>query len=143
MNYVKFLLKSKGDTVLSIEPSAPVAEALGKMAANNVGSLAVLRDGKLVGLVTERDIVRAGARRGKALFDDVVADVMVKEVLYVSPDTTLEDCMALMTEKRTRHLPVLEHGALVGLISIGDVVKRLIADRDFMIDQMERYIRGG
>lgn len=139
---VKHILRSKGDATLSTDPSVSVREALEVMRHNNVGSLLVIRDGKLVGLFTERDFARNVAVRGPSSLEGMVGDVMVEDVLFVSPDTPIEDCMALMTEKRTRHLPVLENDKLVGIVSIGDIVKGLIEDKDFVIEQLERYITG-
>jgi len=143
MTYVRHVLQTKGNLTLSIAPSVSVQEALEKMTDNNVGSLLVIQDGKFVGLFTERDFVRHVALKGKSSVDGLVGDMMAREVLYVSPDTSIEQCMALMTEKRTRHLPVLEKNELVGIVSIGDVVKKLIADKDFVIEQLEKYITGG
>ena len=142
MTIVKNILRTKGSVTLSADPSLPVREALKRMLDSNVGSLLVVRDGELVGLFAERDLARAVAIRGEIALSGVVGDMMVKDVLYVSPDTTSEECMALMTEKRTRHLPVLENDELVGIVSIGDVVKQLIEDKEFMIGQLERYITG-
>jgi CBS domain-containing protein len=143
MNYVRHILQAKGNETLAIEPSASAQEALKLMIDHNIGSLAVVQDDNLVGLFTERDFAKSVSADGKSAFDRSVGEIMTREVLYVSLATTIEQCMALMTEKRTRHLPVLENGKLVGIVSIGDVVKRLIADKDFMIEQMERYITGG
>jgi CBS domain-containing protein len=142
MTTVKNILRAKGSVTISADPAVPVREALKTMMANNVGSLLVIDTGKLVGLLTERDFARAVAVRGEASVGGVVGDLMVEDVLYVSPETTIEECMALMTEKRTRHLPVLEDDELVGIVSIGDVVKQLIADKEFVIGQLERYIAG-
>ena len=142
MTTVKYILRTKGSVTLSADPSLPVREALKRMMDNNVGSLLVIHDGQLVGLFTERDFARAVAVKGKTSLGGVLGDMMVGDVLYVSPDTTIEECMALMTEKRTRHLPVLENEELVGIVSIGDIVKQLIEDKEFMIEQRERYITG-
>jgi len=143
MTIVRYILHAKGNTALSVAPSVSVCEALREMIDNNVGSLLVVENGKLVGLFTERDFARSVAFQGKSAVDGVVGDMMAEAVQSVSPNTTIEQCMALMTDKRTRHLPVLENDELVGIISIGDVVKNLIADKDFMIEQMDKYIRGG
>ena len=142
MTTVKNILRTKGSGTLSADLALPVRDALKRMMDNNVGSLLVVHDGKLVGLFAERDFVRAAASKGEASLGGVVGDVMAMDVLYVSPDTTSEECMALMTEKRTRHLPVLEDGEVVGIVSIGDVVKHLIEHKEFMIEQLERYITG-
>ena len=142
LSTVRQLLKTKGNAALSIDASRPVREALIQMIDNNVGSLLVRRNGAVVGLFTERSFVRKGAVAKGFSIDSPVADVMVEEVLYVSPDTTIEQCMALMTDTRTRHLPVLENESLVGIVSIGDLVKKLLGDKDFAIEQLERYISG-
>jgi CBS domain-containing protein len=142
MNEVRSILRMKGSATLSVEPSVPLREALKTMMDNNVGSLLVIDGGRVVGLLTERDFARAVAVKGETSLAGVVADVMVADVLFVSPDTTVDECMALMTEKRTRHLPVLEHDELVGIVSIGDVVKQMIEDKEFVIEQLERYIAG-
>ncbi len=142
MTTVKHILRSKGDAILSTDPSVSVREALKVMSHNNVGSLLVIQDGRPVGLFAERDFARNVAARGASALEGMVGDVMVKDVLFVTLDTTIEQCMALMTEKRTRHLPVLDEDDLVGIVSIGDIVKGLIEDKDFVIEQLERYITG-
>lgn len=142
MTQVKYVLQTKGDTTLTIDPAASVFDALKRMAESDVGSLLVMKKGKLVGLFTERDFARKAALQGPAFVGSSVGDMMTEEVLYVSPDTTVEQCMALMTEKHTRHLPVLENHQLVGIVSIGDVLKKLIDDKDVKIEQLERYITG-
>jgi len=142
MTTVKNVLRTKGSDTLSVDPSLPVRDALRKMMSNNVGSLLVLDGGRLVGLFAERDFVRVAAAEGAISLDACVGDVMVEDVLYVCPDTTLDECMALMTERRTRHLPVLEDEEVVGIVSIGDVVKQTIEDKEFIIGQLERYIAG-
>jgi CBS domain-containing protein len=142
MTSVRQILRSKGPDVLSADPSLAVRDALRLMERNNIGSLLVVQDGRLVGLFTERDFARHVAASGASSLEGVVGDVMTKEVLVVSPDTPCDDCMALMTEKRTRHLPVLENDEVVGIVSIGDIVKGLIDDKEFVIEQLERYITG-
>ncbi len=142
MTQVKYVLQTKGDAALSIDASVSVFDALKKMADNDIGSLLVMNKGKLVGLFTERDFAREVADRGQTFTGCSVADMMTDEVLYVSPDTTVEQCMALMTEKHTRHLPVLDNNRVVGIVSIGDVLKKLISDKDVKIEQLERYITG-
>jgi CBS domain-containing protein len=139
---VRSVLKDKGGGALSVEPGMPVTQALEEMSRHNVGSLLVCEGGRLVGLLSERHFVRCVADGGPSCVDRTVGDLMEEDVLYVSPDSTVDECMALMTEHRTRHLPVLEEGEVVGIVSIGDVVKELIADKNFVIGQLERYISG-
>lgn len=142
MTSVRHILRVKGVEALTTGPSVPVRDALRTMERDNVGSLLVVRDGRLVGLFTERGFARHVAAVGPSSLDATVGDVMATEVLVVSPDTAIEDCMALMTDKRTRHLPVLEGDEVVGIVSIGDIVKALSEDREFVIEQLERYITG-
>jgi CBS domain-containing protein len=143
MYTVRHLLQEKGNQIWSITPQATVYEALELMAGKNCGAVLVLENNKLVGIFTERDYARKVVLKGKTSKTTKVGELMTSEVLYVSPDDTIENCMALMTEHRTRHLPAMENGQLVGLISIGDVVKAIISDREFMIRELERYITGG
>lgn len=142
MTIVRHILRAKGGEVLTADPDLPVRDALRMMERHNVGSLVIVRDGRLVGLLTERDFARRVASAGQAALEAVVGDLMISDVLVVSPDTSIDDCMALMTEKRTRHLPVFENDQVVGVVSIGDVVKGLIDDKEFVIEQLERYITG-
>ncbi|MEI6083369.1 MAG: CBS domain-containing protein [Verrucomicrobiota bacterium] len=143
MYTVKHLLQSKNDRVWSIAPTATVYAALELMATQNIGAVLVVTADKIVGIFTERDYARKVILKGKTSKTVTVGELMTTEVLYVSPDDTVENCMALMTDKRARHLPVLAAGKLVGLISIGDVVKAIISDREIMIRELERYITGG
>ena len=143
MYTVRHLLQEKGGQIWSVGPEATVYEALELMAEKNAGAVLVLESSKLIGIFTERDYARKVVLKGKTSKTTTVGELMTTDVLYVSPDHTIEDCMALMTEKRTRHLPVMENGKLVGLISIGDVVKAIISDREFTIRELERYITGG
>lgn len=143
MYTVRQLLDVKGNTVHTIAPNATVFEALQLMAEKNIGALLVIENGKVVGIFSERDYARKVILQGKSSKTTTVGELMTKGVLYVTPDNTIENCMALMTAKRTRHLPVIENEKLVGIVSIGDVVNTLIKDREFTIHELERYITGG
>jgi len=143
MTTVTQILKSKPDkTVHSIAPTASVLEAVRLMAAKNIGGLLVLDGGNVVGVVTERDLARKAFLTPKPPQDTPVREIMTAPVMYVSPERTSEECMALMTENRFRHLPVLEKGKLVGLVSIGDLVKDVISEQKLRIEQLEHYIAG-
>ena len=143
MYTVRHLLQEKGDKVWTISPDATVYEALELMANHNIGALVVGTSEKVLGMFTERDYARKVILKGRASKTTGVGELMTTEVLYISPDDTIENCMALMTEHRLRHLPVMESGKLAGIISIGDVVKSIISDREFLIRELERYITGG
>ena len=143
MTTVTQILKSKRDkTVHTIAPTASVLEAVRLMAEKNIGGLLVLEGGNVVGVVTERDLARKAFAMAKSPQDTPVRDIMTTQVMYVSPDRTTEECLALMTENRFRHLPVLDKGRLVGLVSIGDLVKDVISEQKFIIEQLEHYIAG-
>ena len=139
---VRQLLQSKGHDVHSLEPRATVYEALRMMADQNVGALLVREGERLVGIFSERDYARKVILRGKSSRETPVEDVMTSDVISVTPDQTLGDCMELMTDKRIRHLPVMEDGRLIGVISIGDVVKAVISEQEFLIEQLQSYITG-
>ena len=143
MHTVKELLREKGHQVWTIEPQATVYEALELMAAKNIGSIVVVEHGNVAGMFTERDYARKVMLQGRSSKTTTVAELMTSDVLYVSPDDTIENCMALMTEKRLRHLPVMDNGKLAGVVSIGDIVKVIISEREFIIRELERYITGG
>jgi len=143
MYTVRHLLQEKGSQIWSIAPTAMIYEALELMANKNCGALLVIKDGAVIGVFTERDYSRKVILQGRSSKTSTVGELMSSEVLYVGPDDTIENCMALMTQKRHRHLPVMEHGKLVGLVSIGDIVKAIISDREFTIRELERYITGG
>jgi CBS domain-containing protein len=113
------------------------------MAEKNVGALLVIDEGKLVGIVSERDYARKIALKGKSSKDTLINEIMTEKVVYIRPDESIEDCMALMTEKHFRHLPVIDNGTLIGVISIGDVVRSVISEQKFIIAQLENYISGG
>lgn len=138
MKTVRRLLHSRSGTIWTTSPDATVSEAMALMAARDIGALLVTEGDQLVGIVTERDVARKLAQGAAAGLR--VADLMTGRVLYVRPDTTVEECMALMTEKHVRHLPVLEEGRLLGMISIRDVVADVIAEKSFLIEQLENYI---
>lgn len=142
MKTVKQLLQGKGYEVASIAPDKPVYDAMQLMAAKNIGALLVLEAGKLTGIVTERDYSRKAHLLDKSVKDILVKEIMTRQVAYVGPDYTTEECMALVTEMRVRHLPVLENDQVIGIISIGDLVKDSISDQQFTIQQLERYIHG-
>lgn len=142
MKTVKQILDSKGRDVWAIQPEASVFEAIKLMADKEVGALAVTEGDRLVGIISERDYARKVILMGKSSQETATRDIMTRQVIYVSLDQTVEECMALMTEKRIRHLPILEGNRLVGMISIGDLVKTIIAEQQFMIEQLEHYISG-
>lgn len=143
MTIVKQLLQGKGSEVWSISPEATVYEALQLMADKNIGALVVLEGGKLAGIISERDYARKVILHQKSSVQIPVSEIMTRTVFFVSPDASIEECMALMTNQRVRHLPVLEDDKLVGVISIGDVVKAIISNQEFMIEQLQNYIVGG
>lgn len=142
MMTIKHVLAQKGRGVHAIHPDATVFDALKLMAENNIGSLAVMENGTLVGLITERHYAREIILKGRTSPGTRVRDVMSKRVVFARPDQSVEECMAIMTAKAVRHLPVLENGHLVGLVSIGDLVKSVIGDQQFIIEQLEHYIHG-
>ena len=140
---VKQLLQGKGSEVWSISPEDLVIDAMQMLADKNIGALIVIKLGKPVGIVSERDIVRKVDLGGKTSANMRVREIMTRDVLCAGPDHTIEQCMALMTNRRIRHLPVIENGDVTGVISIGDVVKAVISDQEFMIEQLEKYIITG
>jgi CBS domain-containing protein len=142
MQTVRDILKTKGTDVWCVEPDATVFDALQRMAEKEVGALVVMQGGQIVGLISERDYARKIVLHGRASPTTLVKEIMTSPVVYIHLDQPIEECMSLMTEKRTRHLPVIENGKLVGLISIGDIVKSIIADQQFMIEQLVRYVSG-
>ena len=142
MDAVRDLLSSKGSNVWTIQSDQTVLGAIQKMAEQDVGSLVVIEDGKLAGIFTERHYAREVFLKGRQSSTTPIRDVMSTRVICASPDQTIDECMAVMTNKRIRHLPVLDHGELVGIVSIGDLVKSKIADQEFLIDQLTQYIHG-
>lgn len=142
MKPVRELLRIKGQETWSVTPDTPVYDALKLMAEKNVGALLVLEGDKLAGILSERDYARKVILKGKASKNTPVREIMSEKVVCVTPEQSVADCMALMTDKRFRHLPVIEDGKLVGVISIGDVVKAIISEQKFVIEQLEHYIAG-
>ncbi|MCX7789159.1 MAG: CBS domain-containing protein [Chloroflexaceae bacterium] len=140
MKIVRRLLQEKTKGVWSIAPDRTVEEGVRVMAEHDVGALLVVVQGRLVGIVTERDVVRKVVLPGRNPATTPIAEIMTERVLYVRPDQTVEECMALMTDKHLRHLPVLEDGRILGIVSIRDVVADLIAEKSFIIEQLENYI---
>jgi len=136
------LLDRKGGKVCSIHPDATVFDAVAKMADNDIGSLIVMDGDALVGIITERHYARNVILKGRTSPATLVREIMERQVITVRPEQTVEDCMALMTDKRVRHLPVIEGGRIAGIVSIGDLVKSVIDDQKFVIDQLHHYISG-
>ena len=142
MKTLRQILASKSGVLVTVAPNDPVFHALQVMSDANVGAVLVLDGEHLVGIFSERDYARKVILFGKASKDTPVSEIMSDKVLYVSPDRTVDECMAIMTEKHFRHLPVFEDGKVVGIVSIGDVVKETICAQQFIIEQMEKYITG-
>ena len=142
MTTVRNILQAKGNQVVSVMPETTVSAALEAMADRNIGALVVTNDGVLVGMFSERDFARKTASKGRLAYDSVVQDLMTSIVFTVGPTQSIDECMAVMTTKRIRHLPVLEDQKLIGVVSIGDVVKAVILEKEQLIAQLESYITG-
>jgi len=141
MKKVRDLIQGK-QLVYSVSSKDTVLHALEVLAEKGVGALLVMDGDALAGIISERDYARKVALRGKTSLETRVADIMVEDVLYVTPEHNSDECMTLMTERRIRHLPVLDHGKVVGMLSIGDLVKNLLEEQKNTIEQLENYIRG-
>jgi CBS domain-containing protein len=142
MHTVKDILKDKGDAVWCVRPTNTVLEALGIMAEHDVGAVLVMDGEKLVGILSERDYARKVVLMGRSSRESQVQDVMTSHVVCVAPERSVDECMALVTTRRLRHLPVVDHKRVVGIISIGDLVKTTIDDQQFTITQLQSYIAG-
>ena len=142
MTTARQILDAKGYDIWSVNPADSVLDSLKMMADKGIGALLVMDGEKLVGIVTERDYARKVILEGKSSADTTVQAIMSDKVLCVSPDRTVDQCMALMTDKRARHLPVVEHKKVIGMLSIGDLVKAVISDQQILIDQLQHYISG-
>ncbi len=136
------ILRHKGDTVWSVSPDASVYQAITIMAEKSVGALPVVADGELVGILSERDYARKVVLQSRSSKDTLVREIMTTPVVSVGPANTVEDCMRIMTMQRIRHLPVLDNGTLVGIISIGDLVRKVISAQGEIIQQLQEYISG-
>jgi CBS domain-containing protein len=139
---IRDILKRKGDSTVSVTSHASVLDAVRAMAHHNVGSVLVIDDGRLVGILSERDCARDLVLKDLSAKDTRVEELMTTEVLIVGPTHTVDECMFLMTENRVRHLPVLQDGTLIGIVSIGDIVNALVSQKQFVIEQLESYITG-
>ena len=142
MGAVLNLLDSKGRDVLTVDPDTSVREAIEKMEDISAGTAVVMEGGAVVGMVSERDVIRKVVLQGQKIDKVKVRELMSTDLTTITPETSLDDCMQLITEKRIRHLPVLCNGSLCGIVSIGDVVKYLIVEKDFKIKNLETYISG-
>ncbi len=143
MKTVRQILDKKGRGVYSVSPDSSVFDALKLMADKNIGAVMVTSEDKVVGILSERDYARKVVLHGKTSKDTPVRDIMTEKVLYVLPENTTTDCMALMADKKIRHLPVIEADKLTGVISIGDIVQAIIEEDKYIIEQLENYITGG
>lgn len=142
MGTVRNLLEKKGNAVYSVSPDNSVYDALEMLEERNLGCLVVVDNGKLIGIFTERDYARKVILKGKSSKETYVRDIMTERPIVVTPNSSIEQCMQLMTEKFIRHLPVLENGQLIGVISIGDLVRCTIEEKDYIIDTLSHYISG-
>ena len=142
MATVRDMLKSKGFTVWSVAPDTTVYDSLKLMAEKNIGAVLVMEANRVMGILSERDYARKIILLGRASVDTPAREIMTDRVICVRPQETAEECMAVMTNKKVRHLPVLEDDQLIGVISIGDVVKAIIPEQEFIIEQLEHYVRG-
>lgn len=142
MGAVSNLLDSKGYDVLTVRPDQPVHEAIEQMEDISAGTSVVMEGGEVVGIISERDVIRKVVLKGKSIDDVQVKDIMSKSLTTITTETSLDECMQLMTQKRIRHLPVMRDKQLCGIVSIGDVVKYLIVEKDFKIKNLETYISG-
>lgn len=142
MRQVRHLLEVKGSAVYTITPESPVLDAIRQMAERGIGALLVMRNGELAGIVTERDYARKVILKGRSSKDTPVAEIMSATPISVDPGATVDECMRLCTDQRVRHLPVMDNARVVGVVSIGDLVKAVIDDQALEIDQLQRYIAG-
>lgn len=140
MRTVRDILQTKGSVVFTIDQAKTVYDALVRMDEHQIGSLMVTQEGKLAGMVTERDYASKVVIKGKRSQSTPIQEIMTKKLVVTKCDTTINECMALMTEKHVRHLPVIDDGKLLGLVSIGDVVREIIDEQEFVIGQLESYI---
>ena len=140
MKKVQYIINAKGHDIWSIHPNDSVYDAIQAMADKNVGALVVIEDDRLAGIISERDYARKVILAGKSSKKTLVREIMVSNVICVGLDQTIDECMAVMTDKRIRHLPVMHEGQLTGMITLGDVVKSIIEDQKFEIEELYHYI---
>jgi CBS domain-containing protein len=140
MHTIAEILRDKGSEVWSVSPDEVILDALKIMAEKGVGALLVMDNDKLVGIISERDYARKVALEGRSSRESKVSEIMSHRVLCARPDQTVQECMALMSDKRSRHLPILDHKKIIGIVSIGDLVKSIIADQQFEIENLQYYI---
>lgn len=140
MHTIAEILRDKGSEVWSVSPDEVILDALKIMAEKGVGALLVMDKNKLVGIISERDYARKVALEGRSSRESKVSEIMSHRVLCARPDQTVQECMALMSDKRSRHLPILDHKEIIGIVSIGDLVKSIIADQQFEIENLQYYI---
>ena len=139
---IEHLLKNKENQIWSVEPKISIFEALKIMSDKEIGALLVIEDEKLVGIFSERDYARKVILKGKSSKNTQVGELMTKKVLYIDPEQTINDCMAIMTDKHIRHLPVIENDKVIGMVTIGDVISQIISEQEFTIQHLENYITG-
>jgi CBS domain-containing protein len=142
MKRVKDILAVKGQAIYSIAPDASVYDAMKQMADKGIGALLVMESERVVGVISERDYARKVILLGRSSRSTQVKEIMTSHVLYAQPQQNIDECMAIMTERRVRHLPVMDAGKVIGVISIGDLVKSIITEQKFIIEQLEKYITG-
>ena len=142
MTTIAQLLDTKGNQVWSVKPEATIFEALEIMSEKEIGALLVMEDGKLTGIFSERDYARKVILKGKSSKETPVGELMTKKVFYIDPQKTINDCMAMMTAKRIRHVPVIEDNQVMGIVTIGDVVTQIISEQEVTINHLENYITG-
>jgi len=143
MGTIKEILRTKPKDIWSISSKASVFEGLELMSAKDIGALLVIDEGRLVGIFSERDYARKVILKGKTSKETEVGELMTRSVLYATPENTLEECMALMTSKHIRHLPILENHVLIGIVTLADVAKGIISEQEFTIRELENYYSGG
>ena len=142
MTTIAQLLNTKGNQIWSVEPKATIFKALEIMSEKEIGALLVMEDGKLTGIFSERDYARKVILKGKSSKETLVGELMTKKVFYIDSQKTINDCMAMMTAKRIRHVPVIEDNQVVGIVTIGDVVNQIISEQEVTINHLENYITG-
>jgi CBS domain-containing protein len=140
MSTVRNLLEKKGNIVYSVSPDNTVYDALEELEEKNLGGLVVVENGKLIGVFTERDYARKVILKGRSSKETLVKDIMSNRPIFVNPDNTIDECMQLMDNKLIRHLPVMENEKLIGVISIGDIIRHIMSEKDFIIKNLEHYI---